>query len=78
MLSDRGSQSIYIDRFWAQVLSKYLQGTQGHPELCFSGFKADSCHCAIHWKKNGTLTARQLSYNDVHGWYKAHIQHLFG
>ena len=29
-------------------------------------------------RKNGTLTARQQSYYDVHGWYRAHIEHLFG
>ena len=28
-------------------------------------------------RKNGTLTARQPSYNDVHGWYRARIEHLF-
>ena len=28
-------------------------------------------------RKNGTLTARQQSYNDVHGWYRAHIEQLF-
>ena len=38
MLSDKGSQSIYVDHFWGQVLRKYLQGTQGRPELCVSGF----------------------------------------
>ena len=38
MLSDKGSRSIYGDRFWGQVLRKYLQGTQGRPELCFGGF----------------------------------------
>ena len=29
-------------------------------------------------RKNGTLTARQHSYKDVHGWYRACIGHLFG
>ena len=29
-------------------------------------------------RKNGTLTARQQSYNDVDGWYSARIEHLFG
>ena len=24
--------------FWGQVLRKYLRGTQGRPDLCFSGF----------------------------------------
>ena len=24
--------------------------------------------------KNGTLTARQQGYSDVHGWYRAHIE----
>ena len=38
MLSDKGSQGIYVDRFWGQVLRKYLWGTQGRPELCFGGF----------------------------------------
>ena len=28
-------------------------------------------------RKNGTLTARQQSYNDVHGWYRARIEQLF-
>ena len=28
-------------------------------------------------KKNGTLTACQQSYDDVHGWYRARIQQLF-
>ena len=28
-------------------------------------------------RKNGTLTSRQQSYNDVHGW-RACIEHLFG
>ena len=28
-------------------------------------------------RKNGTLTARQQCYNDVHGWYRAHIEQLF-
>ena len=28
-------------------------------------------------EKNGTLTARQQSYNAVHGWYRAHIEQLF-
>ena len=28
-LSDEGSRSIYVDRFWGQVLRKYFQGTQG-------------------------------------------------
>ena len=29
-------------------------------------------------RKNGTLTARRQLYNDVHGWYRAHTEHLFG
>ena len=29
-------------------------------------------------RKNGTLPAQQQSYNDVHGWYRARIEHLFG
>ena len=28
-------------------------------------------------RKNGTLTARQQSYNDAHGWYRARIEQLF-
>ena len=28
-------------------------------------------------RKNGTLTARQQSYNDVHWWYRARIERLF-
>ena len=28
----------------------------------------------FHW----TLTTRQQSYNDVHGWYRARIEDLFG
>ena len=28
-------------------------------------------------RKNGTLTAFQQSYNDVHGWYRARIEQLF-
>ena len=28
-------------------------------------------------RKNGTLTAREQCYNDVHGWYRAHIEQLF-
>ena len=28
--------------------------------------------------KNGTLTAQQQSYNDVYGWYRVRIEHLFG
>ena len=28
-------------------------------------------------RKNGTLTARQQCYNDVPGWYRAHIEQLF-
>ena len=28
-------------------------------------------------RKNGTLTARQQGYNDVHGWYRARIEQLF-
>ena len=28
-------------------------------------------------RKNGTLKARQQCYNDVHGWYRAHIEQLF-
>ena len=28
-------------------------------------------------RKNGTLTVRQQSYNDVHGWYRARIEKLF-
>ena len=28
-------------------------------------------------RKNGTLTARQQGYNDVHGWYRARIERLF-
>ena len=28
-------------------------------------------------RKNGILTAQRQSYNDVHGWYRAHIEHLF-
>ena len=28
-------------------------------------------------RKNGTLTARQPSYTDVHGWYRARIEQLF-
>ena len=28
-------------------------------------------------RKNGTLTARQSAYNDVHGWYRARIEQLF-
>ena len=38
MPSDKGSRSIYVDRFWGQVLRKYLKGTQGRPELRFGGF----------------------------------------
>ena len=29
-------------------------------------------------RKNGTLTAWQQLYNNVHGWYRACIEHLFG
>ena len=29
-------------------------------------------------RKNGTVTDRQQSYNDVHGRYRARIEHLFG
>jgi hypothetical protein len=29
-------------------------------------------------RKNGTLMAWQPSYNDVHGWYRARMEHLFG
>ena len=39
MLSDKGSRSIYVDRFWGQVLRKYLRGTQRRPELCFGAFR---------------------------------------
>ena len=28
-------------------------------------------------RKNRTLTARQQCYNDVHGWYRAHIEQPF-
>ena len=28
-------------------------------------------------RKNGTLTACQQCYNDVHGWYRARIEQLF-
>ena len=28
-------------------------------------------------RKNGTLTARQQCYNDVHRWYRARIEQLF-
>ena len=28
-------------------------------------------------RKNGTLTARQQCYDDVHGWYRARIEQLF-
>ena len=28
-------------------------------------------------RKNGTLTARQQCYSDVHGWYRARIEQLF-
>ena len=28
-------------------------------------------------RKNGTLTARQQGHNDVHGWYRLHIEQLF-
>ena len=28
-------------------------------------------------RKDGTLTARQQCYNDVHGWYRARIEQLF-
>ena len=38
MLSDKGNWCIYVDRFWGQVLRKYLRGTQGRPKLCFGGF----------------------------------------
>ena len=38
MLSDKRSRSTYVDRFWGQVLRKYLGGTQGRPDLCFAGF----------------------------------------
>ena len=48
MLSDKGSRSIYVDRFWGQVLRKYLWETQGHPELCFSGFSTyGEPNCAL-------------------------------
>ena len=29
-------------------------------------------------RKNGNLTAWQQLYDDVHGWYRAHIEHLLG
>ena len=32
---------------------------------------------SLEERKNGTLTARQRSYNDVHGWCRAHMEHLF-
>ena len=38
ILSDKGSRRTYAERFWGQVLSKYLLGTQGRPNLCFGGF----------------------------------------
>ena len=48
MLSDKGSRSIYVDRFWGQVLRKYLRGTQGRPELCFGGFSTyGEPHCPL-------------------------------
>ena len=28
-------------------------------------------------RKNGSLTARQQCYNDVHRWYRARIEQLF-
>ena len=28
-------------------------------------------------RKNGTLTADQQCYNDVHGWYRACIEEMF-
>ena len=46
-MSDKGSRSIYVDRFWGQVLRKYLQGTQGRPELCFGGFGLDEAHSSV-------------------------------
>ena len=46
MLSDKGSRSIYVDRFWGQVLTKYLRGTQGRSELCFGGFST------LYWSEN--------------------------
>ena len=33
--------------------------------------------CHSLGRKNGTLTARQQCYNDVHGWYRARIEQLF-
>ena len=38
MMSDEGSQSIYVDRFWGQMLRKYLWATQGRPKLYFGSF----------------------------------------
>ena len=33
------------------------------------------CHFG---RKNGAFPAREQSYNHVHGWYRARIEHLFG
>ena len=50
MLSDKASRSICVDRFSGQVLRKYLQGTQGRPELCFGGFSTcGEPNCPLSW-----------------------------
>ena len=54
VLSNKGSRGIYVDRFWGQVLRKYLQGTQARPELCFRGFDANG-------KPTRPLSSTQLS-----------------
>ena len=55
----------------------------GHPELldCESlfCFYKGRIHVIVPFigRNNGTLTACQQSYNDVHGWYRARIEQLF-
>ena len=58
MLRESGSRSIYVDRFWRQVLRKYLQVTQGGPELCFGGFS--TCKQTLHQHQPPNLATKSF------------------
>ena len=71
MVSDKGSRSIYVDRFWGQVLRKYLRDGYGpsHTRGEFFDFEVGGhdgaykgrVHVIVPFvgRKNGNLSDRQ-------------------
>ena len=76
----QGWRRICVDFIWDGYGPSHTQGdffdfkVGGH-----DGAYKGRIHVIVPFigRKNGTLTARQQSYNDVHGWYRARLEQLF-